>query len=75
MKHCLGELPPKAMHALAGQQQVEVIGGGIVSPDRGARLDRGDDQPVVDELDLDDMHCRCERRVDRRFVAALELVR
>ena len=30
---------------------------------------------VVDELDLDDMRCRGERGVNRRFVTALEAVR
>jgi len=63
------------MHALAGQQQFEAIGSGIVMADRGARLDRGDDQPVVDQLDLDNVGCLGERRVDRRLVAALEAIR
>ena len=43
------------MHALAGQQQVEPVGGGIVSADRGARLDRRDDQPVVEQFELYDL--------------------
>ena len=75
MKHRIGKLLSEAMHALAGQQQFEAIAGGVVMPDRGARLDRSDDQPVVDELDLDDMRCPGERRADRRLVAALEAVR
>ena len=62
------------MHPLTGQQQVEAVGGGIVTADRGARLDRGDDQPVVDQLYLDDMRCRSEGRIDRPFLAALEPV-
>jgi len=45
------------MHSLACQQQFEAIGGDIVMADRGARLDRRDDQPVVDQLDLDGMSC------------------
>jgi hypothetical protein len=55
-----GELPAQAVHAVAGQQQVEAVGSGIISPDRGARLDRSGEQPVVDELDLDNVCCRCE---------------
>jgi hypothetical protein len=46
-----GELRAQAEHALAGQQQIERVGGSIVSADRGARLDRSDDQAVVDRLD------------------------
>jgi len=69
------ELLAQAMHPLTGQQQVEAVGGSIVAADRGARLDRGDDQPVVDQLDLDDVGCRREGRIDCRFVAALEPVR
>jgi hypothetical protein len=45
MKHRIGELLAQAVHALAGQQQFELIGGRIVMTDRGARLDRRDDQP------------------------------
>ena len=75
IEYHFGELPAQAVHALAGQQQVEPVGGGIVSADRSARLDRGDDQPVVDQLDLDDVGCRREGRIDCRFVAALEPVR
>jgi hypothetical protein len=75
MEHRFGELPAQAVYALAGQQQVEAVGSGIISPDRGARLDRGGEQPVVDEFDLDDMGCLRERRGDRRFVAALKPVR
>ena len=75
IEHRFGELPAQAVHALAGQQQVEPVGGGIVSADRGARLDRRDDQPVVDQFDLDDVGCCRERRVDRRSVAALKPVR
>ncbi len=74
MKYRIGKLPPQAVHALAGQQQFEAIGGRIVVTDPGARLDRGDDQPVVDQLDLDDMGSLAEGRGDRRLVAALEPV-
>jgi hypothetical protein len=69
------ELLAQAMDALAGQQQVEAVGSGIVSADRGTRLDRGDHQAVVDQLDLDGMGCRRKRRIDCRFVAAPEPVR
>ena len=73
-KTALGELVADAVDALAGQQQVERVGGGIVAADRGARLDRRDDEPVVDQLDLDDVRRRGKRRLDRRSVAALEAV-
>ena len=63
------------MHTLAGQQQVEAVGGSIVAADRGARLDRGDNQPVVDQFDLDDVGCGRERCIHCRFVATLEPIR
>ena len=50
-----GELRAQALHAHAGQQQVEVSCRRIVSADRGAGLDRRNDEPVIDEFELDDM--------------------
>jgi len=67
MEHRIGKLPTETMNALTGQQQFEPIGGSIVIADCGARLDRGNDQPVVDQLDLDDMGCLGERCFDRRL--------
>ena len=60
--------------ALAGQQQVERVRSGVVAADRGARLDRHDDEAVVDERDLDDVRRRGEGRLDRLLVAALEAI-
>ena len=74
MEHRIGELRAQALHAHAAQHEVEAAGRRVVAADSGPRLDRRDDQPVVDELDLDDMRGRCHRRVDRRLVAALETV-
>ena len=49
-------------------QRVRVVGA-AVRRDRGARLDRVGDQPVVDDVELRDVRRLGERRVDRRLVA------
>ena len=70
----IGELVAQAVHALARQHQIEAVARLVIAADRGTRLDRHDDQPVVDELDLDDMRGARHRGGDRRLVAALVTV-
>ena len=72
VKNGLRQLIADAVHALAGQEQVEGVRAWIVAADRGARLDCGRHDPVVHKIDLDHMRRRRESRVDRRLVAALK---
>ena len=72
VEHRAGKLLADRMDALAGQQQVERPGRLVPAPDRGARLDRRRHDPVVDELDLDDMGGLGERGANPFAVAALE---
>ena len=74
VEHGARQLVADRVDALAGQQQVERVRGRVIRADRGARLDRDDDEAVVDERDLDDISRRGECRLDRRLVATLEAI-
>jgi hypothetical protein len=74
MEHRVGELLLEAVDALPSQHQIETPDRGIVAAERGTRLDRNDDDAVVDQLDLNDMRSRGDRGRRRRLVAALEAV-
>jgi hypothetical protein len=56
-----------------GVQRV-VIGGGVVVADRGARLDRVGREPVVGQVELDDVGRLGERGVGRRQIAEVPVV-
>ena len=68
----LGQRLANAMHALAGQKQVEGLCRGIVLANGGAVFERGDDQPVVDQFKLDDMSRASEGRLHGGRVPLLE---
>src|SRR5262245_3620457 len=72
MEHGGGELIANSVDALAGQQQVQTVVGGIIAADRRPRLDRRRHDAIVDELNLDDMDCRRKRRAGRLRVSPLK---
>ena len=63
------EHEPRHVRVLAGRVEREGLRAGVIVADRGARLHRVRDQPVVDDLDLGDMRCVGEGRVGRGLVA------
>ena len=65
-----GQLLADAVHAHAGEQQVEARA--VPCRDGAARLDRRGMDAVVDEVELDDARGAGERRLGRGAVAALE---
>ncbi len=60
---------PLDVRVLVGDVERVAVVGAAVRRDRGARLDRVRDQPVVDDVELGDVRRLGERRVDRRLVA------
>ena len=71
-EHGVGQWLANAMHTLAGQQQVENLCRGIVIADGGTVFKRGDDQPIVDQLELDDMRCAGKGSLHGGLIALLE---
>ena len=70
----VGQRLADAMHALAGQQQMEGFALPVVLPDGGAMFQRGDDDAVVDQFELDDMRRRGEGGPHGGAIALLEAV-
>ncbi len=62
------------MRVLARGPEREALRAALVLGERGARLDRVRDQPVVAQIDLGDVGGAGERLVDCRLVAELPLV-
>ena len=63
------EHQPRDMRVLRGRVEREVLLGRVVVAERRARLHGVRDEPVVDDVELDDMRGLGERRVGRRLVA------
>ncbi len=70
----IGELIADAVHPLPADQEIETARCHVVFPDRGARLDRRDDQPVVDQRDFNNMRRLGKRGRNGCLVTALETV-
>ena len=58
---------------LARQAQRHAIGFGVIVRERAARLHRGGDQPLVDQVQRHDMRGRSERGLARRGIAVHHL--
>ena len=69
LEHQRAHQPAHDMRELAGRIERVVAGAGIVFGDRGARLHRVADQPVVDEAEPGDMRGLGESGLRRRLVA------
>jgi len=54
------QLAADAVHALAGQPQVQAVASRVMAADGCPRLDWGWDDAIVDQLDLDDVGRFCE---------------
>jgi hypothetical protein len=62
------------MRVLAGRIKRVLAGRAVVFADRGARLHRVGDEPVVDEVELDDARRLADRCLDRGGIAELPVV-
>ena len=62
------------MRVLAGRIERVLAGRAVVFPDRGARLHRIGDKPVVDEVELDDFGGLADRGLDRGRITQMPVV-
>ncbi len=74
MQHERAHQQPDHVRVLAGRVEREVARGRVEIADRGARLHRVGDQPVVDQLDLRDLVRLIESGIGGALVAQLPVV-
>ncbi len=73
--HGAGDLAAHGGDALGAAAQRELVDPGVIARGRGARLERGDDQALIDKFDAHDMRGVLEGAIERRLLLAVGIGR